>query len=154
MGSYRDDKGNFHHVNAVQDIPVRFQGPEFMGQTAGTANAMTAQEVKEQYEKVAADTEKYKNPILNEREKTHGYFNSVAETSQEIRIAMQRAQCKVAEVQGSESSRLINTVQAEALTMMATKIARIVNGNSKELDHWRDIVGYAELVIKDLESQP
>lgn len=43
-------------------------------------------------------------------------------------------------------------VKKEALAMIATKIARIVNGNSDDPDHWRDIAGYAELVVHHLEK--
>jgi hypothetical protein len=37
-------------------------------------------------------------------------------------------------------------MQREALDMILHKIARIVNGNPNETDHWHDIAGYATLV--------
>ncbi|MDY0487330.1 DUF6378 domain-containing protein, partial [Pasteurella multocida] len=45
--------------------------------------------------------------------------------------------------------------QYYALTMIATKIVRIVNGNPHEVDHWRDIVGYATLGGRlNIEDEP
>ena len=38
-----------------------------------------------------------------------------------------------------------------ALEMFCNKIARIVAGNPMEPDHWRDIAGYATLVVDTLE---
>ena len=42
--------------------------------------------------------------------------------------------------------------QAEALEMIAHKIARILNGNPNYADHWADIAGYATLVQRELEG--
>ena len=41
-------------------------------------------------------------------------------------------------------------MEAEALDMIATKIARIVSGDSSCKEHWDDIAGYAELVSAHL----
>jgi hypothetical protein len=35
--------------------------------------------------------------------------------------------------------------QAEALEMIAGKIARILSGNPDFADHWDDVIGYAQL---------
>ena len=51
--------------------------------------------------------------VLNEREKTHGDFAKVARTANEIREL----------ITGNEDS--YTAVQGEALTMIATKLARI-----------------------------
>lgn len=42
---------------------------------------------------------------------------------------------------------------AQALTVIADKIARILNGDPAYLDNWHDIQGYARLVEARLESQ-
>lgn len=39
----------------------------------------------------------------------------------------------------------------ESLEMVASKIARILNGDATYLDSWADIVGYTQLVIDRLE---
>lgn len=43
--------------------------------------------------------------------------------------------------------------QADALTMIAVKISRIVNGDPDYADNWRDIAGYATLVANRLEGK-
>lgn len=40
----------------------------------------------------------------------------------------------------------------QALTVIADKIARILNGDPAYLDNWHDIQGYARLVEKRLEA--
>lgn len=77
--------------------------------------------------------------VLNEREKTHGDFAKVAETANDIRAALRT---------GGNSA-----VQCEALTMIATKLARIACGDPNVRDHWEDIAGYANLVVRDLRRQ-
>ena len=42
--------------------------------------------------------------------------------------------------------------QKQALTTIADKIARILNGDPEYLDNWHDIIGYARLIEKRLES--
>jgi hypothetical protein len=42
----------------------------------------------------------------------------------------------------------------EALDMILHKISRICTGDPTFKDHWVDIVGYATLVIKDIEGNP
>lgn len=43
--------------------------------------------------------------------------------------------------------------QAQALDTIADKIARILNGDPNYDDNWRDIAGYATLVLKRLEAE-
>ena len=78
--------------------------------------------------------------VLEEREKTHGAWLSVAITAQDIKQIM---------AMGDNYSQM-PVAQKEALDMIASKIARIVNGNFTEKDHWRDIAGYATLVEREL----
>lgn len=77
--------------------------------------------------------------ILNEREKTHGDFSDVAEVAQNIKECFVRSDTSL--------------MQDEAIDMIANKIARICCGNPNEPDHWRDIAGYAMLVVRDLEKR-
>ncbi len=77
--------------------------------------------------------------ILNEREKTHGHWLLQAAFSQKLKDMV------------TVSSGLSNS-QREALQMICVKISRIVYGNNNEPDHWRDIAGYATLVVKELEK--
>lgn len=81
------------------------------------------------------------NSIINEREKTHGPFVTVAAKAQQLKDM----------IQGGKNWEEMDDVQREALQMIASKIARILAGNYDEVDHWRDISGYAELVVRELD---
>ena len=74
--------------------------------------------------------------LLAAREDTHGNFIDQAAMSQVLKEMM---------VDGKNWDEL-TAVQREALEMIQHKIARILSGNPDELDHWRDIAGYAMLV--------
>ena len=55
-----------------------------------------------------------------------------------------------------ESSTQWNKMKAdskEALRIIANKIGRILNGDPEYDDNWRDIAGYATLVLKRIESE-
>ena len=80
--------------------------------------------------------------ILEEREKTHGNYENVAITAQHIKVAI-RAGINYQEV---------DPVLMESLDMIATKMARIVNG-TQHLDHWLDIGGYAQLGVDFITEQ-
>ena len=80
---------------------------------------------------------------LNQRAKTHGDFSEFAITARLLKgnVALRLKQ----------NQKALNDTQSEALDMILHKIARIINGNPNEIDHWRDIAGYAELVVRELE---
>ena len=80
--------------------------------------------------------------ILDERQKTHGDFDLTAGISQGLKDAMRR---------GKNWSEMDDT-EREALEMIATKIGRILSGNPHDVDHWRDIAGYAALIERWLTS--
>ncbi|MBE2898124.1 hypothetical protein HPC37_04615 [Pasteurellaceae bacterium 20609_3] len=69
---------------------------------------------------------------LTERAETHGDFTVGATT---FRTFMREI----------NKSTALDSVQYYAATMMAAKLVRIIHGNANEVDHWRDIVGYATL---------
>lgn len=81
---------------------------------------------------------RYDSPLLNERETTHGDWNKTAETAQRLKTVL------------ADARRLPHT-QQEALDMICTKLARIVCGNASEPDHWKDLAGYATLVVENLK---
>jgi hypothetical protein len=51
----------------------------------------------------------------------------------------------------AEGWKRLSVGQREALEMIAHKIARILSGDPNHKDHWEDIAGYAELVVRELE---
>lgn len=75
-----------------------------------------------------------RDPLLNERAKTHGSFEMNARISQDIK--------KLFHDYGSGS---LGPIQREALDMIALKLSRILSGYQLYKDHWDDIAGYAKL---------
>lgn len=73
---------------------------------------------------------------LEERGKRYGTFTSQAVLTQDFKAVMHS---------GSSWADAPPDVK-EALHMIASKIARIVNGDSNYADNWHDIQGYAKLV--------
>jgi hypothetical protein len=47
----------------------------------------------------------------------------------------------------------VSAVQLTAVSMILMKIARVAAGNPNEPDHWADISGYAQLVLRSLEKE-
>jgi hypothetical protein len=88
--------------------------------------------------------------ILNDRTKTHGDYYNNAATAQALKEVMRRG----------VNWTSLNDRQRETLEMVATKIGRILSGNPHEIDHWKDIAGYATLIEQwltppaDLETTP
>jgi DNA-binding CsgD family transcriptional regulator len=80
--------------------------------------------------------------ILNERATTYGSFKDVAEFAQEMKNTIRM--CNNSEFDDD---------QIEALDMIASKIARIVNGDPHHVDSWVDIAGYATLVADRLQGK-
>lgn len=78
--------------------------------------------------------------VLEEREKTHGDFSDVA------RIAW----CTKEVWYSGCNWDSLDADQKEALSMIASKIARILCGDKNCKDHWVDVGGYAELIARDL----
>lgn len=85
------------------------------------------------------------NEILNTRATTHGNFGVNATMSQDLKSTI--------EYYAEQTTTKLTKPQKEALDMICSKIARICVGNPNEIDHWRDIAGYALLVVKELESE-
>jgi len=75
--------------------------------------------------------------LLDERHKTHGDYYNTAATAQALKDEMRRG----------KNWKSLDDMQRETLEMVATKIGRILSGNPHELDHWKDIAGYATLIV-------
>jgi hypothetical protein len=78
--------------------------------------------------------------ILNEREQTHGLFREAAGYSQALKTLMR----------SSRNWERLDVAQAQALEVIADKLARILCGDPSFPDHWQDGAGYFELVVRDL----
>ena len=79
--------------------------------------------------------------VVEQRSKIYGNFQDIAITSQKIK-----------EMYYIDNAQENDTIINEAFEMIAHKLARITNGGSRYIDNWRDIVGYAQLVVNYLEN--
>lgn len=78
--------------------------------------------------------------VLDQRGENYGDYRTMAEIAQRLKTVLRDAE-------GNCCSRY----QTEALELICTKMARIVNGNPDHTDSWIDIAGYAKLVAEALE---
>ena len=79
-----------------------------------------------------------RDPLLVEREKTHGDFAQNALISQMLKSIMHRG-----------DPTKYTDVQAEAIDMICLKLSRIASGQAYHADHWDDIAGYAKLASEE-----
>jgi hypothetical protein len=84
---------------------------------------------------------------LDERGSRYGSFETHAIISQALQDVMR----------GTDTIKTnwdyLSPDMAQALSVIADKIARILNGDPTYLDNWHDIQGYARLVEKRLEGE-
>lgn len=80
--------------------------------------------------------------ILAERGARYGSFASQATFSQYLKDTLRE----------HKNYNELSNSQKEALEMIMHKIARILNGDHNYDDSWRDIAGYAELIVKELNE--
>ena len=81
------------------------------------------------------------NTTLEERGNRYGSFEEHAAICQHLMSVMRGAH------NGQGWANLADD-QRQALTVIADKIARMLNGDPTYRDNWHDIVGYAQLVDK------
>jgi len=79
---------------------------------------------------------------LQNREKTHGSYSVQSAMSQRLK----------SHIRTSPNWEDMPDHMRESLEMIEHKIARIISGNAYEPDHWLDIMGYAALVLRELEQ--
>lgn len=87
------------------------------------------------------------NDTLTERGKRYGEFVHHARIAQHLQDVMRNA----------DGWSNLASDQKQALTVIADKIARILNGDPTYIDNWHDIIGYAKLVetrlLRDMEPK-
>lgn len=81
---------------------------------------------------------------LIERGKRYGEFNGHAIITQSLKDTIR--------LHSEIQNKYLPHYQKEALDMICHKIGRIINGDSDYIDSWVDIVGYAQLVVNELEK--
>ena len=82
------------------------------------------------------------NELLAERGNTHGDFTDNSRVSQELKAVLH---CENAD---------LSDVQREAIDMICHKLARIVCGNPRYIDNWKDLAGFSQLVVERMQKEP
>lgn len=83
---------------------------------------------------------------LDERGARYGDFTDHARVAQQLQNAMRNHGWANSEGTYYTPWDNLSPVQKQALTVIADKIARILNGDPNYADNWHDIQGYAKLV--------
>lgn len=92
--------------------------------------------LNDQYAEIEQVRQQTIEQTLAERGSRYGDFESVAETTRALMRILEDA----------DRFNELSESQYEALHMICSKMARIVNGNPDYSDNWHDIAGYAKLV--------
>ncbi|QMP82017.1 hypothetical protein KGB53_gp51 [Klebsiella virus KpV2811] len=81
--------------------------------------------------------------LITERGNRHGKFKDGADIMQSLKDTMR-------DVDGWNN---LTASQKEALDMIQHKIGRILNGDPTYDDSWKDIAGYATLIVNELSGE-
>jgi hypothetical protein len=119
------------------------EGAEEVVETVRQTAAEHTDKIKEMIEDWRAEADV--DAILDERAATYGSFISVALFAQEMKELIRSAL--------DEQNAGLQADHQEALDMIASKIARIITGDSHHRDSWIDIAGYATLVADRLQGK-
>ncbi len=93
-----------------------------------------------------SDCIKSVNETLDERGNRYGDFTDHARIAQQLQDVMRQHEIKNHNNETHRNWEYLSAVQKQALTVIADKIARILNGDPNYADNWHDIQGYAKLV--------
>lgn len=80
--------------------------------------------------------------LITERGNRYGKFKDGAEITQSLKDTMR----------GVDGWNNLTASQKEALDMIQHKIGRILNGDPTYDDSWKDIAGYATLIVNELNG--
>lgn len=83
---------------------------------------------------------------LNERHARYGYYADVCETTYAIR--------DVVKEHIASRATVLAVDQLYSIEMICVKLARMINGDPNYEDNWRDIAGYAQLIVDRLTGKP
>ena len=80
--------------------------------------------------------------VLEQRGTRYGEYMDVSDKSQQMKDLFRAA----------PSWQTMDSYMRESLDLIANKLSRIINGDPYYDDSWRDISGYATLVLQRLEK--
>lgn len=81
--------------------------------------------------------------LIAERGKRYGKFSDGAEIMRDLKSVMH----------STDGWERLSNSQQEALDMIQHKIGRVLNGDPNYDDNWKDIAGYATLVVDELNDK-
>ena len=84
---------------------------------------------------------------LKQRGNRYGEYHKVSNVSQELKAILYQG----AVGSGKADSDIPDYVW-ESMDMICNKLSRVVNGDPLYDDNWRDIAGYAQLVVDELNK--
>lgn len=85
------------------------------------------------------------NETLAERGNRYGSFSSHAKISQDLKNTIF--------THANKNPATFTPAQVEAIEMICHKLARIANGDPHYDDSWRDIAGYSQLIVDQLNGK-
>ena len=85
--------------------------------------------------------------VLETRGTRYGTFKNNAEITQKLKSAMSY------HIVMHNTCTIFTDVQREAIDNIIQKLGRIANGDPHYEDNWVDIIGYAQLVLDDLQTK-
>ena len=121
--------GRISEIEALGDIVIAYREP--------------ITDEKDLNECIGAPEADATEQLITERGSRYGKFKDGAEIMQELKDVMR-------EVDGW---RNLTPSQREALDMIQHKIGRILNGDPTYDDSWKDIAGYATLIVNELNGE-
>jgi hypothetical protein len=144
-----DYAGRAKNIEKVGDIVIAHREPIKASEVSGGAYLAqavqnTAQDVskiinKEINETLITTTE----ALITERGNRYGKFKDGAEIMRSLKRVMH----------DTEGWNNLTASQKEALDMIQHKIGRILNGDPTYDDSWKDIAGYATLIVNELNGE-
>lgn len=102
--------------------------------------------LEQQYNDAGEETNVSVDETLQQRGTRYGSFSQHATLSQQLKNAI----FQHAAVHAITS---MTPAQAEAIEMICHKLARIANGDPNYDDSWRDIAGYSQLIVDNLNGK-
>jgi len=134
-------------TNNEQESVLRELINEAFSIAASVACALTEEDDTVQpSNETEAPTSNSINSILAERGSNYGEFPNHADLSQTLKSTFDT------HVRTHGKPELFTNTMNEAIEMIFHKLARIGNGSPVYIENWRDIIGYTQLVISDLET--
>ena len=80
--------------------------------------------------------------VLAQRGRTHGNWSDNARLAQAMKELWRN----------EKGWQRLSACQREALDMIGYKISRVLNGDCNCVEHWIDVAGYAQLVVRELNG--